>query len=599
MARDKKIKNLAADTPDADTTELRVLSVDMIPTAEELEADAATCSLEEEREAANDVESLKSDLRSRDERISSLQFDIEQLRSRWTSLEKEIKAREELTAMLQSDLKASHKRLNKRDARIKKLEQKNDSLSRRLESVDDDGRDAVTSETLEALERQIEELNEQRARDADRILSLEEDLEAHQFDQTVATDRDVAPAEDSGGDASQWETRYHARGDEIAQLRREFTRNSDALRDALSRRGRLDAMLQVARSENADLKSRLNSATQTIKGMDGEQRENRERLSLHEGLVADLGERLRDAVQRLESSEGYADGLRRRLAGIDEQQADALAQIEVLTDELSATRETAAATEGELSSARETIAELEEQLRNQKVEFDQEIATLRFELGEAQETISTQDTVNEKLASTVVEQESAEESLKRRLERLEAERDSELKTLKHAKRRLETSLEELEEKLSNKDNAISALLNELASKSRSLDSIGEIESVIQEIDGRMSERFEEESGDRERPTRLLVGAIDGQELRFPLFKDRLTIGRTGQNDIQLRAQYISRRHAVIIVEDDITRIIDWGSKNGVYVNNARISEQVLANGDLVSIGAADFMYEERPRREQG
>jgi len=105
--------------------------------------------------------------------------------------------------------------------------------------------------------------------------------------------------------------------------------------------------------------------------------------------------------------------------------------------------------------------------------------------------------------------------------------------------------------------------------------------------------------DRDRVARVLKGTIDGQKLRFPLFKNRLTIGRTQQNDIQVDAPYISRRHAVIVTENDTTRIVDWGSKNGVSVNSQPVSEHFLRNGDIVTIGAAKFQYEERPKRDVG
>ena len=81
------------------------------------------------------------------------------------------------------------------------------------------------------------------------------------------------------------------------------------------------------------------------------------------------------------------------------------------------------------------------------------------------------------------------------------------------------------------------------------------------------------------------------------FKDKLTIGRTGDNDIQLDAPYISRRHAVVTTDGETTRVIDWGSKNGVFVNSKRVSEHFLANGDIVTIGNAHFRYDERPKRD--
>ena len=122
-------------------------------------------------------------------------------------------------------------------------------------------------------------------------------------------------------------------------------------------------------------------------------------------------------------------------------------------------------------------------------------------------------------------------------------------------------------------------------------------NVIHEIDGRMSERIDDRSGvEKDRMARLLIGNVDGQELQFPLFKHRLTIGRTTHNDIQLKAHFISRRHALIVTENEQTRIVDWGSKNGVYVNDSRIAEQILKHGDIVAIGTAEFRYEERPKR---
>jgi pSer/pThr/pTyr-binding forkhead associated (FHA) protein len=99
---------------------------------------------------------------------------------------------------------------------------------------------------------------------------------------------------------------------------------------------------------------------------------------------------------------------------------------------------------------------------------------------------------------------------------------------------------------------------------------------------------------------MLVGSAgsndDGRELRFPLFKDRLTIGRTANNDIQLNVRCISRRHAVIATDKGQTRLIDWGSKNGVFVNNKRVSEKFLTSGDIVKIGETEFRYEERAKR---
>ncbi len=102
--------------------------------------------------------------------------------------------------------------------------------------------------------------------------------------------------------------------------------------------------------------------------------------------------------------------------------------------------------------------------------------------------------------------------------------------------------------------------------------------------------------EKDRTARLLVGTLDGQEVRFPLFKNKLTIVRTAHNDIHLKAQYISRRHDVVVFENESTRIVDWGSKNGIFVNGIRVSEKVLKHGDRLTVGTAEFRYEELPKR---
>ncbi len=150
-----------------------------------------------------------------------------------------------------------------------------------------------------------------------------------------------------------------------------------------------------------------------------------------------------------------------------------------------------------------------------------------------------------------------------------------------------------EQKLNAKSEAISVLLAELANKPDQDDSIGEIEGAIQDIDDRMSEQ----SRSTDKVSRVLVGTVEDKMLRFPLFKNRLTIGRTDDNDIQIKAVYVSRRHAVIQTDGDVTRIIDWGSKNGIQVNSAKVTEHFLCHGDTLLIGNARFRYEERKKRD--
>lgn len=223
---------------------------------------------------------------------------------------------------------------------------------------------------------------------------------------------------------------------------------------------------------------------------------------------------------------------------------------------------------------------------------------IRFELGEAQETVSQHELIAEQLAADLVDTRTQRFELESVLSDTAETNKSKVQALEKENRDLRRKGQDQQQKLDTKSEAINCLLSELAKKTQQIESISEIEDVIHEIDDRMSERIDEQSSTgKDRVTRVLIGAIGDQELRFPLFKDRLTIGRTEQNDIQLKASFISRRHAVVVTEGSATRIVDWGSKNGVYVNAKRITEHFLQNGDIVTIGTADFRYEERAKRD--
>ena len=140
-------------------------------------------------------------------------------------------------------------------------------------------------------------------------------------------------------------------------------------------------------------------------------------------------------------------------------------------------------------------------------------------------------------------------------------------------------------------------MKELSKYTSNIELRSDVENVLQKIDGFRKDKDKAAGPEaRDRVARLLIGESDGRELRFPLFKNRLTIGRTSHNDIQLNMQYVSRRHAVISTDLGQTRVIDWGSKNGVFVNDVQVTERILKSGDLVSIGTAVFKYEERPKR---
>ncbi|HEX3605334.1 MAG TPA: FHA domain-containing protein [Candidatus Dormibacteraeota bacterium] len=83
----------------------------------------------------------------------------------------------------------------------------------------------------------------------------------------------------------------------------------------------------------------------------------------------------------------------------------------------------------------------------------------------------------------------------------------------------------------------------------------------------------------------------GVELR-PLDGDRLTIGRHAGNDIVLAGDdSASRLHAVIERLGPGWWLRDLGSRNGTFVNGARVTEgRALQHGDELRVGSTRLVY---------
>lgn len=70
----------------------------------------------------------------------------------------------------------------------------------------------------------------------------------------------------------------------------------------------------------------------------------------------------------------------------------------------------------------------------------------------------------------------------------------------------------------------------------------------------------------------------------------LLIGRDPDCGLELPDDSVSRRHAVLRPVGDGCTIVDLGSTNGTYVNDARIETRTLESGDRVRVGNQIFKY---------
>ncbi len=102
------------------------------------------------------------------------------------------------------------------------------------------------------------------------------------------------------------------------------------------------------------------------------------------------------------------------------------------------------------------------------------------------------------------------------------------------------------------------------------------------------------SGGSAPPAPSFARLLIDNEVR-PLTQARVRIGRYPNNDIVLDHGTVSAYHAEIILRPDgVHELNDQGSRNGSRVNGGLVTQQVLHNGDLVTLGAANFHYLNEP-----
>ena len=83
----------------------------------------------------------------------------------------------------------------------------------------------------------------------------------------------------------------------------------------------------------------------------------------------------------------------------------------------------------------------------------------------------------------------------------------------------------------------------------------------------------------------VILSLEGSVIReLNLDKERVTIGRKPQNDIQIENLAVSSEHARIVTILNDSFLDDMGSTNGTLVNGNPIKKHILQNNDVIGIG---------------
>jgi hypothetical protein len=89
----------------------------------------------------------------------------------------------------------------------------------------------------------------------------------------------------------------------------------------------------------------------------------------------------------------------------------------------------------------------------------------------------------------------------------------------------------------------------------------------------------------------LILSLEGSVIReVSLDKERVTIGRKPQNDVQIENLAVSGEHACIVTILNDSFLEDLGSTNGTLVNGNPIKKHILQNNDVIEVGKYKLKY---------
>ncbi|HEY2735254.1 MAG TPA: adenylate/guanylate cyclase domain-containing protein, partial [Polyangiales bacterium] len=92
---------------------------------------------------------------------------------------------------------------------------------------------------------------------------------------------------------------------------------------------------------------------------------------------------------------------------------------------------------------------------------------------------------------------------------------------------------------------------------------------------------------------IVIERAGSEPRTFELAHGPNLIGRAPDNAVVVAHESLSRRHACLFIERDGVRLTDLNSKNGTFVDDARIREARLEDGSSFRCGDVSFSYREQ------
>jgi chromosome segregation ATPase len=400
---------------------------------------------------------------------------------------------------------------------------------------------------------------------------------------------------------------------QLSALQREHAQIVPSLEERSTAAVQLEADLRAARARLESLTADLNSTRQAVatltaqlKRGDAELQATRRDLNDAKAQAAAHLERLRTREFRRALDESIAtpvdhrallserDELRRRAADLGTQLAT--------RDEALARLESAAAKEQAMRTKRELKMQ---ELERSSADLTEKMSAGNIEAQRAREMLSAAEQSRADLALEVLRLRSEAQEQEGQMEVL-------LAHLQEARR------------LIGQGNAdVKPSTGESAARSRAMDQLTEenrsLRAALDRTRGALEEREfilrrleRGESTDTSAAGRIQADAgaataseytadlirIDGDRDKAHALGRRTRIGRAPGCELHIESSSVSRHHALVLTHSRDVIIEDLHSTNGVLVNGRKVTRQLLTDGDILTIGEAQFRLRIKPGPRQ-
>jgi len=91
----------------------------------------------------------------------------------------------------------------------------------------------------------------------------------------------------------------------------------------------------------------------------------------------------------------------------------------------------------------------------------------------------------------------------------------------------------------------------------------------------------------------ILEPLDSERRPVALSKPVCIAGARSSVNLTLESPLVSRSHALFVQDSDAVYVRDLASRNHIYLNDTRVRESIISNGDVLRIGPFSFRFENR------